>query len=526
MERYITKMSEAKKFMKIQDDELIELLFCIAISSKEFLRDDIDRIFNEDKVTCIEKYKQSTVYNRTFITSLGYLHEKYAIKMIGIVGKCKDNEDYTELINLYKKGYKRIYSNLKNLKEITILDIFKYIAGTTEGNMEFVSTVYIFNVLGKIKDIEYAYRLIDEIQRQYYILDIYEEMNFSQDALEIYKDKINALKKQFGIKNKANYSLYNLLEDITEQDCKNYKIKHNIEIDAYECETIGEVGRYIGCNESFFKYLKINTDELARNTIFSKQEVDSIIYNFLLVYKEDKDTISKKDLNQMIISMFYTAALNKEYKNLKKSYSKDVNEDYLLELDSIQKNLKTKVAELQYTTETLKQKEEFIEKRKIDYEQEIIKKDREINKLKDSLNDYESLKEEVSKLREIIFNVEDINNEVDMEDEEYIINYNELNKLNITVIGGNTPWVKKMKEVLPNWNFITSEQRTLSLEFIKNSSLILINTNMAHALYYKTMGIIKKFNINYEYIMPCSNINKTIYNIAEIIKRKDIVISK
>ena len=93
----------------------------------------------------------------------------------------------------------------------------------------------------------------------------------------------------------------------------------------------------------------------------------------------------------MIISMFYTAALNKEYKNLKTSYSKDVNEDYLLELDSIQKNLKTKVAELQYTTETLKQKEEFIEKRKIDYEQEIIKKDREINKLKDSLNDYESL---------------------------------------------------------------------------------------------------------------------------------------
>ena len=80
----------------------------------------------------------------------------------------------------------------------------------------------------------------------------------------------------------------------------------------------------------------------------------------------------------MIISMFYTAALNKEYKNLKTSYSKDVNEDYLLELDSIQKNLKTKVAELQYTTETLKQKEEFIEKRKIDYEQEIIKKDREI----------------------------------------------------------------------------------------------------------------------------------------------------
>ena len=49
---------------------------------------------------------------------------------------------------------------------------------------------------------------------------------------------------------------------------------------------------------------------------------------------------------------------------------------------------------------------------------------------------------------------------------------------------------------------------------------------MAHALYYKTMGIIKKFNINYEYIMPCSNINKTIYNIAEIIKRKDIIISK
>ena len=70
-----------------------------------------------------------------------------------------------------------------------------------------------------------------------------------------------------------------------------------------------------------------------------------------------------------------------------------------------------------------------------------------------------------------------VNNEVDIEDEEYIINYNELNKLNITVIGGNTPWVKKMKEVLPNWNFITSEQRTLSLEFIKNSSLNLLTSS-------------------------------------------------
>lgn len=235
--------------------------------------------------------------------------------------------------------------------------------------------------------------------------------------------------------------------------------------------------------------------------------------------KEDKDTISKKDLNQMIISMFYTTALNKEYKNLKQSYSKDVNEDYLLEMDALQKNIKSKVSELENTTESLKQKEDFIEKRKIEYEQALLTKDKEISKLRNDLKDYDSLREEVSKLRELVFNLENYNN---IEDDEYIIDYDNLNQLNITVIGGSIPWIKKMKEVLPNWSFINSDQKNVSLEFIKNSSLVIINTNMSHALYYKAMNIIKKYNLNYEYIVPCSNVSKTIYNIAEILKTKNI----
>ena len=169
------------------------------------------------------------------------------------------------------------------------------------------------------------------------------------------------------------------------------------------------------------------------------------MFNFILVYKEDENTISKKDLNQMIISMFYTTALNKEYKNLKESYSKDVSEDYLLEIESIQNNLKTKVSELDAATENLKEKEDFIEKRKLEYEQALLIKDKEINKLKNDLSDYKSLREEVSKLREVMFNLE---NYGDIGDREYIVDYNELNKLNITVIGGSIPWVKKMKEVL------------------------------------------------------------------------------
>lgn len=520
MEKYIAKVSKEERLFEINESELIEVLFCIAISSKDFLRSDIDKIFNEDKITCIENYKKSTAYNRTFITSLGYLHEKYATKMIGIVGKCKEKKDFTQLIDLYKKGYKRIYSNLKNLEEISVVDIFKYISNTTEGNMEMASSIYIFNILGRTKNIELGYSLVKEIERQYCILDIYEEVNFSQETLTKNKDKIDCLKKRFGIKNKANYSLYDLLQDIAEEDCKNYKIKYNKEIESYDCEIIGEVGRYIGFNESFFKYLKINTDELARNTIFTKKEIDGIMFNFILVYKEDENTISKKDLNQMIISMFYTTALNKEYKNLKESYSKDVNEDYLLEIESIQNNLKTKVSELDAATENLKEKEDFIEKRKLEYEQALLIKDKEINKLKNDLSDYKSLREEVSKLREVMFNLE---NYGDIGDREYIVDYNELNKLNITVIGGSIPWVKKMKEVLPNWSFITSQQKNLSLDFIKKSSLIIINTDMAHALYYKTMSIIKKYNLNYEYIVPCSNISKTIYNISEIIKSKDIL---
>lgn len=519
MEGYIARLSKNRGLFEVNESELIEVLFCIAISSKDFLRDDIDKIFNEDKVACIENYKKSTAYNRTFVTSLGYVHEKYATKMIGIVGMCKERNDYTPLISLYKKRYKRIYSNLKNLKTITILDIYKYISDTTEGNGEMASSIYIFNILGKMQDIEHGYSLIKEIERQYCVLDIYEEINFSEETLSKNKEAINDIKKRFGIKNKSNYSLYDLLQDITEEDCKNYKTKNNKEIDVYNCEIIGEVGRYIGFNESFFKYLKINTDELSRNTIFSRKEIDEILYNYLLVCKEDKDTISKKDLNQMIISMFYTTALNKEYKNLKQSYSKDVNEDYLLEMDALQKNIKSKVSELENTTESLKQKEDFIEKRKIEYEQALLTKDKEISKLRNDLKDYDSLREEVSKLRELVFNLENYNN---IEDDEYIIDYDNLNQLNITVIGGSIPWIKKMKEVLPNWSFINSDQKNVSLEFIKNSSLVIINTNMSHALYYKAMNIIKKYNLNYEYIVPCSNVSKTIYNIAEILKTKNI----
>ena len=227
MEKYIARLSKDKRLFEVTESELIEVLFCVAISSKDFLRDDIDKIFNEDKVACIENYKKSAAYNRTFVTSLGYLHEKYATKMIGIVGRCKKENDYTPLIELYKKGYKRIYSNLKNLEKITIHDIYKYISNTTEGNKEMASSIYIFNILGQMQDIEEGYNLIKEVERQYCILDVYEEVKFSEKILNENKEEIGNLKKRFGIKNKANYSLYDLLQDITVEDCKNYKIKNN-----------------------------------------------------------------------------------------------------------------------------------------------------------------------------------------------------------------------------------------------------------------------------------------------------------
>lgn len=96
--------------------DMMKFITALGIASKKFVRKDIDKIFNENKILYINEYKNSILYNMNFLKGLSYNTEVYTIRVIGIIEHSLKIKDYTNIVNLYRLAFKRIYNNLKNKK--------------------------------------------------------------------------------------------------------------------------------------------------------------------------------------------------------------------------------------------------------------------------------------------------------------------------------------------------------------------------------------------------------------------------
>lgn len=124
-------------------------------------------------------------------------------------------------------------------------------------------------------------------------------------------------------------------------------------------------------------------------------------------------------------------------------------------------------------------------------------------------------KKEINSLREYIFNnsVEEntnITNEINI---DYIIN--QLNELDIVVIGGNQNWINKIKEVLPNWIYIPADSINFDIKLLKNKYILFNTDYVSHSMYYKVVENISKTK-QLNFFSGVTNLDLSLRKIYEI----------
>ena len=128
--------------------------------------------------------------------------------------------------------------------------------------------------------------------------------------------------------------------------------------------------------------------------------------------------------------------------------------------------------------------------------------ERELTELK---AEYENDKKELTSLREFIFNIQNL--EYVDEDEDTSIEFPYTTSRRITVFGGHSSWVKKIKPMLPNVRFIdTNMAASISDSIIKNSDIIWVqNNSISHAKYYQIINVSRAYNIPIRYFAYASS---------------------
>ena len=506
---------------KIVDDQnlmdLVKSEFCIAVATEA--KAEIDKIFNKNKIEYIKAYKESSVYKSNLICSCVAETFIYAEKAAGILEMNLKNEDYTDVLNIYKKAYRKMYNNTRFLKKVSIRDILRHISPGYRGNYEAVATLYMYILLEKVDDIEECFEVIDGYIKDLLIAEKYLEVNFSKTTISQFAEEIKDVRDYLGV-NKRSYTAEELIRTITGKDMERYNkskilMPYEMTNDVHYMEKIGDISKYIGAMEGLFKYLQIESVEMFSKATFSSFEIDQIICNYF--FSQKFNTFKESDRNAYLISCIYFAVIGKEYNSLKKRYVKEFNEDYLINIDNLEKKLNNSIKSMKDKEEKYIEKNNYYTRREKELLDKIAKLEKENKSLKNQIKKDEPLKQEVVKLRNFVF---DSSANIDYLDDVKLdeIDIDKLNDKNVVIFGGNQTWVRNMKERLPNATFVSEESKNNNLNFLNRNNVVFINIKMGHSFYYKIKSVLEKLNLDFYYIAATgSNVDLSLIDMSKAI---------
>lgn len=100
---------------------------------------------------------------------------------------------------------------------------------------------------------------------------------------------------------------------------------------------------------------------------------------------------------------------------------------------------------------------------------------------------------ELIALREFVYNTNIHNEEADLDEESRTEVLEKIRNKKVTILGGTEKWIKRMKRMLPEWNFIGADDNSIgSLGALERADYIYVYTDaLKHAQYYRAMNVVK-----------------------------------
>lgn len=460
--------------------------FADSLSYVSRIYDDIDKIYyGENKYEYYRLAKESEYYDCYVSNCHSVLRVYYYRKILGILLFSNNTGNSSDVINLFKKGYRKCYLYFKNNESNHDFHDFMTYYSTTlcksymsdeEVYCNLIAGIFFANAIMPFENWantkDYITLLIE--MWDFYILGN-RRLNTDKIAPAIFTE----LREKYPV----NKVLEDCLHGSTSQDDNPYAYIYDVE--------------------------NISSSSIFEDVKMTQKDYGDLRYIYNELYKRE-DRLSFDDF--CIAAMQIKACL-KAYNLAKKLYFDNNKESMFLELEKRQEEIAESQAQL-------KKERDALELLKYKTTEEIngLRKDvsflqKENKRLQEKLDSTESDSKEAIALREYVYSLA----EEPMPVENEKIDIEALNKVAGVIIGGHPNWQQKLKDELRGWKFIATDV-SLNEEVVSNAEVVLFNVSyIGHPLYNKAMSIIRNNNIRIGYI-GSTNIDLCIAEIEKLCK--------
>lgn len=447
-----------------------------AMGGCKTIYDDIDKLYQTNRYKFYKYAKQHKFYTHPIITGGSLLQEEYCKKVLGIIICARKNEDWKllqKVDKLINKGYHWTYLYVKNHNKIDVQGFINAYRKKFHNYMDnsnipvdyhFIMLLFLAMNHGKeiIKDDAYNNMIMGYIK----MLEHYEDSSAERISLEKLTPedtgKINVLKNSI-------YKKYGVIKKFDDLRVLDKRVASTGIPKFEQCSLL-------------FDFENISSISIFDNINFTEQDIDKILCLYVLSEENLSDT--EKALTFLVNNM-YILYLIKAYKQVKQMYFENNKETMYIELDGLESRLKAAETERNAITDSFNKGLS-----------EIESLHRENKRLKAELEKERKNKNELNALRDFIFTLD--------EREEYSdvnIPLEDLKAYKAVIIGGHEKWQQKMKEYLPNFIFIQTDNLNFDVKLLESVKVVYVFTNyLNHAIYYRLMSAIENKDIKVVYL--------------------------
>lgn len=506
--KYINKLCEEIENIEANDigifcEEFLMVECCKNDYAMKYVYKALESVENKQQYAINGMERYSTY--RMFSSAIDKQIE--IINMISLFQYCEENNNYNIIDNLIKKAFKKDYNDYCNQK-FSYEDSFRN------------RIVYLF--LSALHNLD-----ISRWSREYKTflsdgaIDVYESFyKYKPTAIELDNIKDADVIKKYNLY-KGNKSLNEIEDESSEVIFERYLEDVLRESNLLLNETFKDI--WIDENEELlvenfskvrFKYLTKESAELTyivssiveimenSNTILHhKLSKNDILYavnmGFILAKKNNLD-INKDSILVLIplLIKLFSDKLNEYNKQCIISCNDKLKTEVMMY--ELNKAHEKEINEIKADNMTLAERNKSLENRIAELERENNLLKAKINKNLDKNKKENKDKKELESLRNLFFSLE----HEEIETSEFIEDKNikDIDEKKIAFIGSNDILHSRLKNRFKNFTYITADEETRDLSFIRNMNHIFLHTHSPHSLYYKVLELIKPYNIGLTFI--------------------------
>lgn len=461
--------------------------FIKALVHKEKLYPDIDTVYEKNKFKYYQAAKKSPLYNHGIARATVLKKEQYFRKVAGIFICATEGDKDAEqaILELFKKGYRRVYNVVKNETETSFYEFIKIIKNNYKDLSleDYDSLMYAFFYFTMVLEIEITdmddkIKAILENMEDYYSESSKKRINLEVQKKE-YPDLYKAVIQDRKILNKNSYFM----------NCLDKESPYGYLFDLEE----------------------VSITDIMNEVRFEQKELDEIS----LAYEISKTRNYDIDFEEYVVPALFIRAICQEYKKTKELYFKDNQENIQLQLYEEKRKHEAVVAEKEQENLKLRNSLELLQREKEEMLQQIeqIKKDQDRVVARKDLEEKE--REELFSLREFAYQQMEKDADPIIENQ---IPYEALKETRCVVIGGHDNWTAKMKKCLPNWTFISPNSSYFDANLLQNADHVFIFADYCnHPLYHRAISSMPNRKRSFSYLSSV-NVEKSLRTIAEVLE--------